>query len=510
MRRVSYSPPAGEMAGAKTFVTDRSSLGLPPDPIDTTAPAGSAVSPRGPSNEDAVVADEVQPSFAFNTPSDSGISDRPRTMGIPGEQYGHPYKEDLNTVTRRSLVAAYVLFDWLYETREAGLKTPFPRQRQRIQRGPSKLRSKRFYMRNRARHLSEARRRYKKMRNNPAFKRDRTLRRKYPHRFTRRRGSVLTAPEIAFYLEGRDTIGFVHKLSPMTGMVTFATDAGHFESRYVMQFIRDVVFLSEEDIEEMFQLIDTEVGIEAYDELPGELDTEALATIGQEHLFVEGDPSPPTEDLIYGDKKACDCDDEKEAGDTFLYEREDTVFTPTVEQRRPPAYDPPAHGENQPPATSRVIPQTIKSAATIGEILTGTESVVHDRAKQRRVSLRRADPKRGIWTFSVTGSKGKTYTVRVKGLREGNAKDMRNMQVQVSCTCPFYQWQGPEHWATADGYMHGKPMGTATFPKIMDPSRQHLTCKHGVLALRLALNYKTASTAPSVSRVAERFLKPRR
>jgi hypothetical protein len=54
--------------------------------------------------------------------------------------------------------------------------------------------------------------------------------------------------------------------------------------------------------------------------------------------------------------------------------------------------------------------------------------------------------------------------------------------VRVSCTCPFWRWQGPEHWAKQGDYLFGKPVGLATKPDIKDPSGGHRACKH-VLAV---------------------------
>ena len=103
-----------------------------------------------------------------------------RTPGKPGDQYGHPTKYDYNMPTRRH---------------DAGLKTLFPKRRQKQQGGPAKEYYKRRYQRgkNRVKRLME--RRYKVLKTRPTFKRDLQYRRQYPHRYNRRGVGVRTPAE---------------------------------------------------------------------------------------------------------------------------------------------------------------------------------------------------------------------------------------------------------------------------------------------------------------------------
>ena len=89
-----YALKMAPIPGVQTVVTDKSQKNLPTD-IDrenqTNLPPGSAT----PGGEGRMISQ-----FSYNTPdADSDI--KPRTLGIPGEQYGHPTKYDYNTVTRR-------------------------------------------------------------------------------------------------------------------------------------------------------------------------------------------------------------------------------------------------------------------------------------------------------------------------------------------------------------------------------------------------------------------------
>jgi len=86
--------------GVQTYVTDKSQKNLPTD-VDrekqVNLPPGSAT-PGG--------AGRDIPQFSYNGPdSDSDI--KPRTVGVPGEEYGHPSNDTYNTVTRRTMTSAH-------------------------------------------------------------------------------------------------------------------------------------------------------------------------------------------------------------------------------------------------------------------------------------------------------------------------------------------------------------------------------------------------------------------
>ena len=73
----------------------------------------------------------------------------------------------------------------------------------------------------------------------------------------------------------------------------------------------------------------------------------------------------------------------------------------------------------------------------------------------------------------------RTYTVKVKAIRpRPNVTKVTKMDLELSCTCPAWQWLGPEFHAKQDDYQLGKPRGTATTPDIRDPERTHQVCKH--------------------------------
>jgi hypothetical protein len=54
----------------------------------------------------------------------------------------------------------------------------------------------------------------------------------------------------------------------------------------------------------------------------------------------------------------------------------------------------------------------------------------------------------------------------------------------VSCTCNFFQYSGPEYHAHKNGYLLGKPRGSASDPKKRDPDGINKVCKHLVAVMR--------------------------
>lgn len=120
-------------------------------------------------------------------------------------------------------------------------------------------------------------------------------------------------------------------------------------------------------------------------------------------------------------------------------------------------------------------------AARIHEIVGRCGPDLMGRSKGLKAQLRRVDKKNAMWLFDVPGSKS-AYRVRLKAVRKGNATSVGELDVKVSCSCPFWQWQGPEHHAKTSDYLYGSPRGTASRPTTKDPSGTNGACKH-VLAV---------------------------
>ena len=137
-----------------------------------------------------------------------------------------------------------------------------------------------WYLKNRSRILPKAKRRYKtKCKPNAKCMDRREKYRERPEYYKRkppqagRTASVLTLPEIGFVIGPDMVLGFVDSLSPLTGMVTFRLDASNVSqiaSMPVEVFLRAVTFLSDEDTQAFFDLVDVEIGLEAYEDLDEE------------------------------------------------------------------------------------------------------------------------------------------------------------------------------------------------------------------------------------------------
>lgn len=142
MRRRSFGP------YSQVLVNEKSRLNLPTDSDRETQvvlPPGSAT-PGGGGRDIG--------KFEYNTPdADSDI--KPRTLGIPGEQYGNPSNDTYNTVTRRTMTGFLTIAEYLDELgleeeddlgdeeMEESLK-----KRQKKQKGRSRQDSKRYYKKN--------------------------------------------------------------------------------------------------------------------------------------------------------------------------------------------------------------------------------------------------------------------------------------------------------------------------------------------------------------------------
>jgi len=131
----------------------------------------------------------------------------------------------------------------------------------------------------------------------------------------------------------------------------------------------------------------------------------------------------------------------------------------------------------------------MRLAVRISEIRKKCGPDLIQRSKGLGVKLRRVDAKNQIWLFDVQGSKG-PYRVRVKAAAPGNVTSVKKANVYIACSCPFWRWQGPEHWAKSQGYLYGRAVGSASKPNIKDPSHSHGACKHVLAVLQHITEHK--------------------
>jgi hypothetical protein len=423
-----------------------------------------------------------KPSVHFNTVAPQTTEreswrpkSRQRVIPTEGEQYGHPFKTTIGPL------------------KQSGL---YPSKRQKNLRGVKKLKKQRAYRKNRNKYKVQQKKRYRKMRNRPDFKRKQKARRKSPSRFKRRNGESLTSPIIAFVLGPNLDLGYVRNISPMSGSVTYQLEGAGLQTRTVTRFLCSVTFLSEADIEAMFELIDTEIGLDAY----YDIDQEDL----RETLLLEGiDETDPNfsslcENLTGSRFEDMDLEQVSVLDQAIV----DGMFGNGVKSDTLKRMSPKSGPEDEVDSNANLFDLGFESreasfshrvAVKMAEIEGSTATKIHQRASQVPVKLVRASPQSGLWLFKANDK----YDVKLKGIKKGNAKRLGSMDVQASCTCNFWQWQGPEHWASQKGYLFGKPRGSASKPNVRDPSGEHGACKHVLACIQVARNY---AIRPPISR----------
>jgi hypothetical protein len=314
-------------------------------------------------------------------------------------------------------------------------------------------------------------------------------------------------------------------------LLTFYDYAGKAEVREVILETETVVFTIEDEVYDVpFDFLVDEIEDETvFDALFGYIDE--LITLSQEYDFeVDDDPQDLTvDDMAQALKEAFyreqrrpdmltqnwrkdrskgvpdgeDANAEAYGGSStwvvpmsgapgLIEERENQTPTDTIQQ--------PAVPRN--PGSAKVIPSGYgfvnkiasrhvdRVAARIAEIWDSTDQKIHQRSDGLQVKLKRTVPKHAYWLFQVQGKTG-SYLIRLQAQRRGNTVDINKLNVRMSCTCDFWRWQGPEHWAKVGDYLYGRPRGTASNPDTKDPDGRHRVCKHVLAVLRRAKkNYK--------------------
>ncbi len=422
--------------------------------------------------------------FEYNTPNDD-IDRHPRTLSVPGEEWGHPTKYDYNTVTRRTMTGGFdedenriiraLVVQWK--------RRWSPGKRQRKQRGEARQKSRAYYKKNRSKLLMKQRRRRSQNRrrldSSPRWVSDSAL-------------------DIAFVVGPENTLGYVDSVSPTTRMVNFWLSQGdtpQLQSLPVEVFLRAATLITDEDIEVFFDLVDTEIGLEAY----GTLEEEGLRTCAG--LCGE---DPDSEEFRAKCLNLIGVGDLSQLSGDQIENLSDILVQGILEG-----------GLGRTASRFRH-----RSAATIQDILGRTSDDIIQRSAQVPLQRKRFSPSTGFWTFTASGSGGKTYVVRVKGIRKSRIRNLARAQIKCSCTCPAWRWQGPEHWARQNGYLYGRPRGTASLPVVRDPASKHWVCKHIAAAFRRVHSFRFSSESegwsfdgevvpmpePSPERVSKRWV----
>jgi len=338
---------------------------------------------------------------------------------------------------------------------------------------------------------------YNKWKNKFNYKKDQQKRRDTPQKFERKPGGgvqenknraeknrqkkaeMMNLPAAQLFSIKTGQYGLMLGADPDTGYILLYLDNHETIEVPLEVFLEDFVMLSEEDIDVALDNLDT-----AFD-------------LSDEDVFLD---------------KVAD----------FLYEKRPPQMDPDNhydrgserEKDEPPSPAPgrmPSYYVWDNPGSAKVIPEhsdfvnnkaAIKLAAKIADIREGCSSELRAKSEKVKIRLARVDNKNAMWSFDATGSKGQKYRIKIKAVPKGNVRDMSKADILVSCTCPYWQWQGPEYYAQQEGYLLGKPRGTASKPDVKDPSGRHKACKHILACLGRVAGYTVPEKARPVNKVA--------
>ena len=140
-----------------------------------------------------------------------------------------------------------------------------------------------------------------------------------------------------------------------------------------------------------------------------------------------------------------------------------------------------------------LVASTPKVALTWADIASGLNRAVRSRANRCNVSLKRADPNNNRWTFVVADpmGSGRKHVVHLKAMpRKAGTVDIEKVDLKIGCSCEFWKWQGPDHWAARGDYLDRKPRSDGSTPTVRDPKGKNRVCKHAYAASRFFLKYR--------------------
>jgi len=133
-----------------------------------------------------------------------------------------------------------------------------------------------------------------------------------------------------------------------------------------------------------------------------------------------------------------------------------------------------------------------KKALTIGDLIDGTSKRSIKYEPGCTAKLKRSSPKLGRWMFTVKctekWSKG-PYDVRFRLLKKGpRYRDVVNRQIEVSCPCKAWQYNGADYNALQNEYSE-RQFSDGSPPNVRDRRRKYLICKHVAACAPSFVNY---------------------
>jgi len=480
--KAGYTQPVDQLPGSRTYVKDPA----PSTPTDE-GHEKERVLPSPPWVRSKPLPNGGTPQFGKPPGSDEALDGKPlstervRTRGKPGEDSPPNDVPSYGTVKRRPGLSAAV----------KGPRYPGT-QRQHEQGGEAKRYYERYYRKNRNRIINRSKRWITKWKNQTAYKKDKARREESPRSFKRapvkfrdladrskawrenqgqKKAGGMDPISVQYLPTGKDA--YIVGLDDHYVMLCFdnapCTEPQSFPLEVLFNHLG---FYQESDIDLVYGRLDRIFG-----------------------YTLESRVADRYADFMYEKRGP-----EREPGQNF--DRASPLHHMWPEHDPTPGLDTGQVTNN--PGSAKVIPEghgfenkedrylkesSVRKAMRISEIQERTGPKVHEPSRQVRVKLTRVDTVNHMWLFDVPGSQG-TYKVRVKASPKGNVTDVNKMDVHVACTCPFWRWQGPEHWAKQSDYLYGKPAGTASRPVIKDPDSEHWACKHVLACLDRVSTFK--------------------
>jgi hypothetical protein len=479
-RQAGYRAPAGELSGYRTYPSEKPTKGIYRSLGDTVehppgeTPKSDRARARPQSTDSKKNLEQHTPgNWAFNAPGPSSKEDGQkvpvRTVGQRGEEYGHPFKENITP-------------------RRTGGEIPTYSERQRSQQGEAKMYSRKYYLRHRGEIKNRAKVDYLHKKNSPTFKREKKYRNseKFGWRFNRLpaggyRSNADRARDNRAKKADFSPIRFVH---PNYGggyvldvvdhdVVIRQTESAGGPTLGegtvpIFTFLDGVEFESEPDIDAFFTMADRDFGY-----------SEGRTADFYRQTYRPGDNLDPGEGV-------------RDLGAPSAY-APSLTYPDTNRNNRKPGEKWDEGQVDSNPGSAKVIPSgygfankeamVVRVAAKMADILNGCDPGIRSRAKSIKPSPFKSDDEKRSYQFKVPSSDGGTYTVKVQASAPEGVSSLKDMDIKVSCTCGFWQFQGPEHHAKDDGYLLGTPRGTAMPPGVRDPRGKNRVCKHVYSAL---------------------------
>jgi len=215
----------------------------------------------------------------------------------------------------------------------------------------------------------------------------------------------------------------------------------------------------------------------AFDDSGAGYETDSADLFGTKTFVVENDPEPTVTDSDPGSMFDIDGYWGKTHQDDGTDENwqvpSDTSYMSDIDITNYWSY--PYRSEEKPRHSSLRQVAFFKLSLKPERLITEVPKKIKENAEVCSVSLVSYDKRGRIFSFKVDcGNKPKNVRASLTSLNE----------VAMTCSCPFWRWNGPEFNAKSNKFLLGKPNGKASPPNVRDPDREFWLCKHTFAVLK--------------------------